>query len=104
MPALRNTVRPPLPNAPLSRLLLQCRFDFQNKLWNLPAPPAGLADRLTFSNSQASLLPLLNVVIAEFSDPSLGGANPSKPATRRIHRRHLLRRAWGKTKQPTKDK
>jgi hypothetical protein len=93
-----------LPNAPLSRLLLQCRFDFQNKLWNLPAPPAGPADRLTFSSNQAALLPLLNVVSANFSDPSLGGANPSKSVVRRINRRHLRRRALGKTKQPTKDK
>jgi hypothetical protein len=88
----------------LTRLLLQCRYDFQNRIWNLPASQAGLNDRLSFSNSRAALLPLLNVVIAEFSDPSLGGANPSKSATRRIGIRHSLQRSLGKIKKPKQPK
>jgi hypothetical protein len=84
----------------LARLLLQCHYDFQNKIWNLPASQAGPDDRLSFSNSQSALLPLLNVVIAEFSDPSLGGANAPKSATRRIGIRHSLQRSLGKIKKP----
>jgi hypothetical protein len=104
MPASRNTVPPPLPSAPLSRLLLQCRYDFQNRIWNLPASQAGFDDRLSFSNSQSALLPLLNVVISEFSDPSLGGASPAKSATRRIGIRHSLRRSLGTTKNQKRKK
>jgi hypothetical protein len=96
MPASRKTGRQPPPTAQLSRSLLQCRYDFQNKIWNLPTSQAGLNDRLNFSNSQAALLPLLNVVIAEFSDPSLGGAKPPKTATRRIGVRHSNHQSLGK--------
>jgi hypothetical protein len=100
MSVLRNPVHriSPAEQADRVRLLLQCRYDFQHKIWNLPASQAGLNDRLSFSNNQTSLLPLLNVVIAQFSDPSLGGANPSKSATRRIVIRHSLQRSSGKTK------
>jgi hypothetical protein len=88
-------------------LLSQCRYDFQNRIWNLPAAQAGLNDRLSFSNSRDALLPLLHVVIAKFSDPALGGANPSKSATRRIGIRHSLHRSLRKikkAKQPKKEK
>jgi hypothetical protein len=80
------------------------RFDFQNKIWRLPAAKATLDNKRSFSNARDSLLPLLNVVIAEFSDPSLGGANPSKSATRRIGIRHSLRRSLGTTKHQKRKK
>jgi hypothetical protein len=109
MSVLQNPVQRVSPAAQtgLSRLLLQCRYDFQNKIWNLPVSQDGLDDRLSFSNTREALLPLLNVVIAEFSDPSLGGANPSKSASCRIGIRRSLQRSLGKikkTKQPKKEK
>jgi hypothetical protein len=55
------------------RILLVCRYDFKSKTWNLPDPQFSLHDRSGFSNNQAVLLPLLNFVMAEFSDSSLGG-------------------------------
>jgi hypothetical protein len=98
MSVLRNPVQQisPVAQTGLVRLLLQCRYDFQNKIWNLPASQASLNDRLSFSNSQAALLLLLKVVIAEFSDPSLGGAKLPKTITRRIGIRHSLHRSLGK--------
>jgi hypothetical protein len=106
MSDLRNPVQPvsPAAQAGLMRLLLECRFDFQNKIWRLPAAKATLDNKRSFSNARDSLLPLLNVVIAEFSDPSLGGANPSKSATRRIGIRHSLRRSLGTTKHQKRKK
>ena len=100
MSVLQNPVQHVLPETQtrLPRLLLQCRYDFQNNIWNLPAPQARLGDRLSFANSQAALLPLLTAVIAQFSDPSLGGANPSKSASRRMGIRHSSQRSLGKTK------
>ena len=103
---LRNPVQRVSPEAQtgLMRLLLECRFDFQNKIWGLPASRASLDDKASFSNARDALLPLLNVVIAEFSDPSLGGANPSKSVTRRIGIRHSLRRSLGTTKNQKRKK
>jgi hypothetical protein len=75
MSVLRNPVLrvSPAAQAGLIRLLLQCRFDFQHKIWNLPTSKASLADRLNFTNGQDALLPLLNAVISDFSDPVTGG-------------------------------
>jgi len=104
MPASRNIVRQPSPTAQLSRLLLPCHYDFQNRIWNLPASQVGLNERLTISNDQAALLPLLNVVITGFSDPSLGGASPSKSASRRIGIRPFHHRSLGKPNKQQKRK
>jgi hypothetical protein len=98
---LRNPVHPvsPAAQAGLMRLLLECRFDFQNKIWDPPASRASLDDKLSFLNARDALLPLLNVVIAEFSDPSLASANSPVPANRpKVIRLSLLQRS-GKTKQ-----
>jgi hypothetical protein len=79
----------PATQAGLIHLLLQCRFDFQHRYWNLPASDAGSGDSLNFSTGREALLPLLNAVISDFSDTALGGANISKSTTRLRGRSHL---------------
>jgi len=75
------------------RLLLQCRFDFQHRYWNLQASDAGSGDSLNFSTGREALLPLLNAVISDFSAPPQGSAIISKPKTRRVGTRHSLQRS-----------
>jgi hypothetical protein len=102
------------------RLLLQCRFDFQHRYWNLPASDAGSGDSLNFSTDREALSPLLNTVISDFSALPPGGANASRSATRlrgrshlntthnmhsgtakarRVGTRHLFQRPLGKTRK-----
>jgi hypothetical protein len=69
MAVLRNPVQrvSPAAQAGLIRLLLQCRFDFQHRYWNLPVSDAGSGDSLNFSTGREALLPLLNAVVSDFS-------------------------------------
>ncbi|MGA2179154.1 MAG: hypothetical protein ABSH15_06190 [Verrucomicrobiota bacterium] len=98
MSVLQNPVQrvSPAAQAGLMRLLLQCRFDFQHRYWNLPASETGSGDSRNFSTGQEALLPLLNAVISDFSAPSRGGANTSKTKTRRVGTRHSFQRPLGK--------
>jgi len=104
MSAVHNQVqRKPLAvQASLIRLRLLCRFDFRQKIWVLQP--------LEFRRDRESIFPADSTALASaisknhFSDPSLGGANPSKSAARRIRIPHFLRRSSGKTKTTTKEK
>jgi len=75
------------------RLLLQCRFDFQHKYWNLPASENGSGGSLKFTTGREALLPLLNAVISDFSTPPRASA---KPKTRRVGIRRSFQQSFGK--------
>jgi hypothetical protein len=90
--------------AGLSRLLLLCRFDFRQKSWGLPAWEVRRDRDFEFSADAEALASAVSKITFDFSDPSSGGANPSKPVVRRIHHRHLSRRTLGKTKKPKTEK
>jgi hypothetical protein len=100
---MQNSVpRPPF-TAPagLNRLLLSCRFDFRQKSWGLP-PLEIYLDRDRDAVFPDDSTALASAISKNFSDPSLGGANPPQTATRRIGVRPAHQRSLGKTKQPTK--
>jgi hypothetical protein len=84
--------------AGLSRLLLLCRFDYRQKSWELPAWEVRRDRDSKFSADAKILASAVSKIIFDFSDPSLGGANPSQTAQRRIKIRRSLRRSLGKTK------
>ena len=62
----------------LIRLLLQCRFDFQHKIWSVPAFASRPHRGLVSAPDGDAFLPLLSAVISDFSDPAMGG-KPRKP-------------------------
>ena len=88
----------------LIRLLLQCRFDFQHKIWSVPGIDSRLDRGLSSAPDSDALLPLLSAVISDFSDPAMGGAKPSKPEISRIGIRRALYRSLRKTKKTNKGK
>jgi hypothetical protein len=98
MSAVHNPVQRHLfaAQASLIRLRLLCRFDFRQKIWVLRSSE--------FPRERKSILPADSGALASaisknyFSDPSLGGANLSKPFTRRIGIRRLPKLSLGKTK------
>jgi hypothetical protein len=100
MSFFRNTIRRQTLPAPagLSRLLLQCRFDLQHKAWSLSSPDIRRDPALGFPADFAALATAISRVLANFSDPALGGANPSKRTRRRIVIRRSVRWSLGKTK------
>ncbi len=77
----------------LNRLLLLRRFDFRQKTWGLPAPGIRSGCESISHADSTALASLISKNLPEFSDPSLGGANPSKRSGRRIAIRQSLRRA-----------
>jgi len=90
--------------AGLNRLLLLCRFDFRQKSWGLPSCEIRGDFNCLLAADPAALASAISQTISDFSDPSLGGANPAKTATRRIISRPALWRPLGKTKQPNQQK
>jgi hypothetical protein len=84
--------------AGLGRLLLLCRFDFRQKRWVLPAWEIPRDRDSRFFADAEILASLISQNPTDFSDPSLGGATPSKSATRRIGIRHSIQRTLGKIK------
>jgi len=85
--------------AGLNRLLLLCRFDFQQKNWGLPSCEIRSDFNGLLAAEPAALASAISQTLSDFSDPSLGGANPAKTATRRIISRHAFRRPLGIRKQ-----
>src|ERR1700690_2025518 len=83
--------------ASLSRLRLLCRFDFRQKIWVHQSSEFHRERESILAGDSAALASAISK--NHFSDPSLGGANPSKPASRRIGIPHLLQRSLGKTKK-----
>jgi len=83
--------------ASLNRLCLLCRFDFRQKIWMLRSSE--------FPRERESILPAVSAALASaisknyFSDPSLGDANSSKTATRRIEIRRLPKLSLGKNQK-----
>ena len=90
--------------AGLNRLLLLCRFDFQQKNWGLPSCEIRGDFNGLLAAEPAALAAAILQTLSDFSDPSLGGASPAKTATRRIIRRHALRQPSGKTKPKNQQK
>jgi len=84
--------------AGLSRWLLLCRFDFQQKNWGLPSCEIRGDFNCLLAAEPAALAAAILQTLSDFSDPSLGGASPAKTANRRIIRRHALRQPPGKNK------
>jgi hypothetical protein len=65
----------------LNRSLLLCRFDFRQKSWGL-TPLEVYLDRdrdSIFPFDSTALASAIFKNISDFSDPSLGGANPQNP-------------------------
>jgi hypothetical protein len=85
----------------LNRLLLHCRFDLQQKAWSLPSPGIHRDQAAGFPAGSAALALVITRQLSNFSDPALGGSNPSKTARRRIKIRRPLRRSLGKTRKNT---
>jgi len=75
----------------LSRLLLLCRFDLRQKAWSLPSPDIRRDPAAGFQAGSAALAAVISTQLSNFSDPALGGANPSKTTRRR--------RYFGKTRK-----
>jgi hypothetical protein len=75
----------------LNRLLLFCRFDLRQKSWGLPTPGIRSGDGSLSRVDSNALASLISKNVPKFSDPSLGGANPSKRAGRRIRIRRSLK-------------
>lgn len=70
--------------AGLIRLLLQCRFDFQHQIWNVPGFESRLDRGLSSSLDRDALVPLLSAIISEFSDPAMGGDKSRRLQSSRI--------------------
>jgi hypothetical protein len=105
MSALQNPIRSQSVAVPagLSRLLLVCRFDLQQRSWGLPAWGVRRDSHSIFPSDLAELASAISKNSSDFSDPSLGGAKPSKAAARRTGIRHFSRRLLGDN-QTTKRK
>jgi len=88
----------------LNGWLLFCRFDFRQKSWGLPAAGVRRDSNSIFPAHSAALTTAISKNLSAFSDPALGGANPSKTGIRRIGFRLSLRRSLGKTKPTKKQK
>jgi len=86
MSALRNPVKglALTTQAGLIRLLLQCRFDFQHKVWSTPKFESRPDNGSRSTPDREALLPLLSAVISDFSDPARGGEPPRRPLSRQI--------------------
>jgi hypothetical protein len=108
MSILQNPVRrrPFTVQPGLSHLLLLCRFDFRQKIWELPGWEINGASTAVSPADSGSLASAVSRYSSHFSDPSLGGVHASKTAGRRIGLRHSLRQSLGKTKhkKTTKEK
>jgi hypothetical protein len=107
--SLFQNPRPGQPFAPpstLNRLLVLCRFDLRQKSWGLPAPVIRRDRYFKFyiPADAATLAMAVAKSIQDFSDPALGGTNPSNTASGRIAFRSSLPRFLGKTKQPKERK
>jgi len=104
MSVLRNPVQglALTTQAGLIRLLLQCRFDFQHKVWSAPRFESGPDNGSRSALDRDALLPLLSAVISDFSDPARGGEPPRRPQSRRIGIRS--RRLLGKPKKQKGEK
>jgi hypothetical protein len=100
----QNPVQSQRPAAPagLNHLLLVCRFDFRQKIWGFPAAGVHRDSNSILPAHSAALAAAISKNLSDFSDPALGGTNPSKTVLRRIGFRHSLGRSLGKTK-PTKN-
>jgi hypothetical protein len=100
MSILQNPVRrrPFTVQPGLSHLLLLCRFDFRQKIWELPGWEISRAAAAVSPADSGSLASAVSRYSSHFSDPSLGGVRASRTARRRIGLRHSLRRSLGKTK------
>jgi hypothetical protein len=98
MSVLRNPVQKLAltTQAGLIRLLLDCRFDFRQKIWSAPRFEPRLDDRLSSALDRDALLPLLSAVISDFSDPAPGGEKSPRLPFRRMGIRS--RRLSGKLK------
>jgi hypothetical protein len=98
MSVLRNPVQPLAltTQAGLIRLLLECRFDFQHKIWSAPKFESRSDDGLSSALDRDALLPLLSAVISDFSDPAPGGEKSPRLPFRRMGIRS--RRLSGKLK------
>jgi len=69
MSVLKMSRRSPGSQVDLSRLLLQCRFDFQQKIWGLPvAEPYRAGEFLAPADSAA----LAAVIVSRLSAPVAG--------------------------------
>jgi len=90
--------------AGLNCLLLLCRFNFRQKSWERPTGEPLRDAHSIFLAHPAALASAISQNSSDFSDPSLGGANPAKSATRRIGIRHPFPRPLGKTKPTKKEK
>jgi hypothetical protein len=97
MSVLRNPVQQLAltTQAGLIRLLLECRFDFQHKIWSVLRFESRLDDRSSSALELDALLPL-SAVISDFSDPAPGGEKSPRPPLRRMGIRS--RRLSGKPK------
>jgi hypothetical protein len=86
MSVLRNPVQPLAltTQAGLIRLLLECRFDFQHKIWSVPRFEPRSGDGLSSALDRDALLPLLSAVISDFSDPAPGVEKSPRPPFRRM--------------------
>jgi hypothetical protein len=84
--------------ARLSRLLLLCRFDFRQRNWSLPSWETHHDFAPVSPAHSAAQTAALFKHPSDFSDPALGGSNPSKAFARRFHHRHLPRWSLGKNK------
>jgi hypothetical protein len=89
--------------ASLSRCRALCRLDLRQKRWALPAQVIRRDRHLNFTiPAEAATLALgVSQTILNFSDPSLGGANPSNSARGQIAILAVLPRSLGE-KQTTK--
>jgi hypothetical protein len=88
--------------ARLNRLLLFCRFDFQQKSWGLPAWEIRRERDSQFSADAATLASAVSKTISGFSDPSLGGAKPPEDRNPPDWNPAFKPSVFGETKQPTK--
>jgi len=98
MAFLQNPVQrtAPATQAGLMRQLLECRFDFQHKLWNLPSTQFESGGNPDKPAGQDVLLPLLSKIISDFSDPTLGGQSSRRIKSNRIGIRRLAKQFAGK--------
>jgi hypothetical protein len=82
---------------------LLCRFDFRLKTWALAVVHFRRDSDSLFPANSAALAFVLSQKISDFSDPTMGGAKPSKTSTNELKSGHNLSRSSTKTKQQIKE-